>query len=64
MEINGRPILLRDRIAIRLAKARAISEHRPAANALSATVIESLSGKYGSQLNKDIKRGKNQQEKT
>jgi len=61
MENNDKPILLRDRTAIRLAKARARKEHRPIANAVAATMIESLSGKYGSQ---DTKPGADGQGKT
>ena len=61
MEVNDNPIFLRDPQAVRLAKIRANAEHRTAANAVAATVIESLSGKYGSQ---DTKSGDARQGKT
>jgi len=57
MEVNGNPIFLRDPQAVRLAKIRANTENRSAANAAATTIVESLGGKYGPQLRKNTKPG-------
>ena len=64
MKVNGKPILLRDPRACRLAKIRANAENRTAANSAATTIIESLSDESGLQLNKDTKNGRDKQAKS
>lgn len=44
MNINNKPVMLRDRKALGLIKKRAQEESRSAANAAAVTIIEALGG--------------------
>lgn len=52
MKINNKPVRVIDLEAIILIKKRAKTENRSASNAAATTIIEALSGKYGTPENK------------